>query len=193
MGQKITYTCDMCGKDAIITVDIYPTGKVPHGGSRDDLCMECLQIILETVSLPNAIDIFTKQDPPKVIKKPLRAKQPVVEKIPRGSEAVFVLAQAFIQLKEFKEAENLLREYLKITAPVNLAAEPLASKMLELLADTFYYQGRYSESFDALTQGLEMPSRSPELYKKLGILKGLDNKTQEAQEYFKLYEESLKH
>ena len=81
MGQKITYTCDMCGKDAIITVDIYPTGKVPHGGSRDDLCMECLQIILETVSLPNAIDIFTKQDPPKVIKKPLRAKQPVVEKI----------------------------------------------------------------------------------------------------------------
>ena len=119
--------------------------------------------------------------------------KPVVEKIPRGSEAVFVLAQAFIQLKEFKEAENLLREYLKITAPVNLAAEPLASKMLELLADTFYYQGRYSESFDALTQGLEMPSRSPELYKKLGILKGLDNKTQEAQEYFKLYEESLKH
>lgn len=118
--------------------------------------------------------------------------KPVVEKIPRGSEAVFVLAQAFVQLEQFKEAEKLLQKYLKITGPEYLTAEPLAAKILELLADTFYYQGRYNESSDALTQSLKMPSRSPDVYKKLGILKNIDNKTQEAQEYLKLYEESLK-
>lgn len=118
--------------------------------------------------------------------------KPVVEKTPRGSEAVFVLAQAFVQLKQYKEAEKLLREYLNITAPLYLTVEPLAAKILELLADTLYYQGRYNESFDTLTQGLKMPSHSPDVYKKLGILKGLDNKTQEAQEYLKLYQENLK-
>lgn len=118
--------------------------------------------------------------------------RPVVEKIPRGSEAVFVLAQALVQIKQYKEAENSLREYLNITAPPYFAVEPLAAKILELLADTLYYQGRYNESFDTLTQGLKMPSHSPDVYKKLGILKRLDNKTQEAQDYLKLYEESLK-
>lgn len=118
--------------------------------------------------------------------------KPVVKEIPRGAEAVFVLAQALVQLGQFREAEGLLREYINMGGTDRLAAEPLAAKILELLADTFYYQGRYGESFDALTQSLKMPSYSPEVYKKLGILKNIENKTQEAQDYLKLYEERLK-
>lgn len=119
--------------------------------------------------------------------------RPVVGKIPHGGEAVFVLSQALVQLKQFKEAEEFLREYLKITDSEHLAVEPLAAKIYELYADTLYYQGRHDESFDALAQSLKMPSHSPDVYKKLGILKGLENKTQEAQDYLKLYEESIKH
>jgi tetratricopeptide (TPR) repeat protein len=116
--------------------------------------------------------------------------KPVVEKIPRGSEAVFLLAQAFVQLGQVKEAEKLLLEYLGKTSPEYRAVEPMIAKMLEMLADTLYYQGRYKESFDSLKESLKMPSHTSEVYKKMGILKKLENKTEEAEEYIKLYEKS---
>ncbi len=119
--------------------------------------------------------------------------KPLVEKIPRGSEAVFLLAQAYVQLGQFKEAEMLAHEYLDRIGPDFIDIEPLAAKIMELLADTLYYQGHFGESFDSLTKSLETPFHTPDVYKKMAILKKLENKTEEADKYLKLYEESSKH
>ena len=115
--------------------------------------------------------------------------EPVVEKIPGGSEAIFVLSQAYVQLKEYGKAEKLLKNYLTSLDHEELAIEPLSAKISELLADVLYYQGRYDESFDVLNSCLKLPSHSADIYKKLGTLSQLDQKQERAEQYFRQYKE----
>ena len=115
----------------------------------------------------------------------------VVKKIPTGSEAVFVLGQAFVQLKQYEKAEKLLKDYLRLFNSEDLATEPLSAKISELLADVLYYQSRYNESFDALNDCLKLPSHSADVYKKLGILSQLDQKQKQAEQYFQQYNATL--
>ncbi len=116
--------------------------------------------------------------------------EPVVKKIPRGSEGIFVLGQAYVQLKQYEKAEKLLKDYLNLLKlRDDLVTEPLSAKISELLADVLYYQGRYDESFDALNDCLKLPSHSADVYKKLGILSQLDQKQEQAEQYFQQYKE----
>ena len=115
--------------------------------------------------------------------------EPVVKKIPRGSEAIFVLGQAFVQLKQYEKVEKLLKNYLTSLSPEDIAVEPLSAKISELLADVLYYQSRYDESFDALNNCLKLPSHSADVYKKLGILSQLDQKQEQAEQYFQQYKQ----
>ncbi len=117
--------------------------------------------------------------------------EPVVKKIPRGSEAVFVLGQAFVQLKQYEKAEKLVKEHLKPMSPEDLAIEPLGARVLELLADTYYYRGLYDESRETLNRCLKLPTHSADVYKKLGILSNLEQNEEKAEEYFKQYKERL--
>ena len=117
--------------------------------------------------------------------------EPVVKKIPMGSEAVFVLGQAFVQLKQYEKVEKLLKNYLTSLSPEDIAVEPLSAKISELLADVLYYQSRYDESFDALNNCLKLPSHSADVYKKLGILSQLDQKQEQAEQYFQQYNATL--
>ena len=115
--------------------------------------------------------------------------EPVVKKIPRGSEGIFMLGQAYVQLRQYEKAEKLLQDYLSPMSSEDLAIEPLSTKISELLADVLYYQGRYNESFDALNNCLKLPSHSADVYKKLGILSQLGQKQEQAEEYFQQYKE----
>jgi tetratricopeptide (TPR) repeat protein len=118
--------------------------------------------------------------------------KPVVKKIPRGSEAVFVLGQALFQLEKYEEAEQLLKEYLNSMSLEELAIEPLGAKMLELLADVQYFRGQYDEAFATLNKCLKLPLHSAEVYKKLGILKEREKNQEEAEKYFKKYEKYMR-
>jgi len=116
--------------------------------------------------------------------------EPVVKKIPRGSEGIFVLGQAYIQLKQYEKAEKLLKDYLSLLKlREDLAIEPLRAKILELLADALYFRGQYKESSDTLNDCLKLPSHSADVYKKLGILSQLDQKQEQAEQYFQQYKQ----
>ncbi len=96
--------------------------------------------------------------------------QPIAKQIPRGSEAVYLLAQAYAELKQYQKAETVLEEYLSPMSIEDIALEPNGSKILELLADVQYYRGLYDKSFETLNKCLKLPSHSPLIYNKLGIL-----------------------
>ncbi|MCK4948077.1 MAG: hypothetical protein KAS46_06860 [Candidatus Aureabacteria bacterium] len=118
--------------------------------------------------------------------------EPVVKKVPKGSEAVFVLSQALFQLGRYEKTENLLKEYLKLMSFEDLVVEPLGAKVLELLADVYYYRGQYTESRDTLNNCLKIPTRSADVYKKLGILSNLEENEEKAEEYFNRYNEECR-
>lgn len=163
---------------------------VKEGGFYKNTQQTYDNVILPYAQKVNAASNLLNMEKPLIAVNLLK---PLVEKIPRGSEAVLLLGYAYTKLRQFKEAEELLRGYFAITKSEYLAVEPLAENMLELLADDLYYQGRLNESFEILLKILKLPSHKPEIYKKMAILKDLDNDRAAAEKYVKLYEESLKH
>lgn len=117
--------------------------------------------------------------------------KPIVKRIPKGSEAIFVLAQAYGKLEQYDEAEKLLKEYISSISFKDLSIEPMGVRILESLADVLYYKGLYSESFDTLNDCLRMPSHGAEIYKKLGILKKITKDEEEAKRYFEQHDKYL--
>lgn len=96
--------------------------------------------------------------------------KPLVIQIPRGSEAISILAQAYIQLQQYEQAQDLLEQYLDKMNNEDITLESYGVNMLELLADVYFYKKLYDKSSEVLNKCLEIPGHGPDVNKKLDIL-----------------------
>ncbi len=118
--------------------------------------------------------------------------RPMVQRIPRGSHGVYLLAQAHIRLDQYQEAEAVLDKYLSPMSMEDIAIEPLGPQILESMADVLYSRDLFDKSHAILNKCLKLPSHSAEVYMKLGILSQKRGDSKQAERYFRQYNKRQK-